>query len=76
MSHSQLIVLSVCTPVTWPGAEDKDAAGGSARPYGLIPHLWSEARPAVGWPVKMEQDHDSHTRPGLSPENLKVLGQL
>lgn len=48
MSHSQLIVLAVCTRVIWPSVEDKDVAGGSARLYGLSPHLWTEAGPAEG----------------------------
>lgn len=75
MSH--LIVPAVCTRVTWPSVEDKDVAGGSARLYGLSPHLWAEAGPAEGcWAGKDGGDHDSHTRPGLSSENLKVLGQL
>lgn len=77
MSHSQLIVPAVCSRVTWPSVEDKDVAGGSARLYGLSPHLWAEAGPAEGWRAgKDGEDHDSHTRPGLSSENLKVLGQL
>lgn len=39
MSHSQLIVLAVCTWVTWPSVEVKDVAGGSARLSWLIPHF-------------------------------------
>lgn len=31
VSHSQLLVLAVCTRVTWPSVEDKDVAAGSAK---------------------------------------------